>query len=59
MLTQFGRELAEIAEGLLSGFAGATTRHCRARPGNPSTKKGFLRSKMDARVKPAHDGLRN
>jgi hypothetical protein len=47
MLAQFGAGLAEIAEGLLSGFAGAgyaSSCHCRARPGNPSTKRFY---KMD------------
>src|ERR1700682_3412301 len=30
-------------------------RHCRARPGNPSSSKMVLRRLMDARVKPGHD----
>jgi hypothetical protein len=34
-------------------------RHCRARPGNPSSSKMVLRSLMDARVKPGHDECRH
>src|SRR5712664_1890501 len=34
-------------------------RHCRARPGNPSSSKMVLRRLMDARVKPGHDGCRH
>ena len=33
-------------------------RHCRARPGNPSSSKMVLRRLMDARVKPGHDECR-
>src|SRR6266496_1865060 len=34
-------------------------RHCRARPGNPSSSKMVLRRLMDARVKPGHDKCRH
>jgi hypothetical protein len=34
-------------------------RHCRARPGNPSSSKMLLRRLMDARVKPGHDECRH
>src|SRR5712664_1385649 len=34
-------------------------RHCRARPGNPSSSKMVLRRLMDARVKPGHDECRH
>src|SRR5712664_4081315 len=34
-------------------------RHCRARPGNPSSSKMILRRLMDARVKPGHDECRH
>jgi hypothetical protein len=53
MIAQFGSGLAEIAEGLLSGFAGWAK---LSLPGliRQSIDKGFF-WKMDARVKPAHD----
>jgi hypothetical protein len=33
-------------------------RHCRARPGNPSSSQNVFRRMMDPRVKPAGDGSR-
>jgi hypothetical protein len=59
MLAQFGAGLAEIAEGLLSGFAGVTPPSLPGSTRQSIDQKRILPSKMDARVKPAHDGLRN
>jgi len=49
-----GHEIAGGQEQAGGHFLGNRSRHGRARPGHPSKRRLFR--KMDARVKPAHDG---